>query len=99
MSRLNIYYGRISYVPKRPGQEEIRERSPIREAIEGATSVERYRHEWVLGNLTFLDDQALVLGRLGYPATEEGTTEDWDEDRHAFVEERERSGVARPRPA
>lgn len=89
MSRLSIYYGRIRYIEPRPGQESfLPPGEPIREAVEtaAATSVQRYRHEWVLGNLAFEDDPPIITGRLGYPAQESVTREDLDPTTHAFVE-------------
>jgi hypothetical protein len=87
MSRLSIYYGRIRYVEPLPGQESFLPLGdPIREAVEGATSVERYRHEWILGNLTYTDDPPVVTGRLGYPAQERLTRQDLDSATQAFVE-------------
>jgi hypothetical protein len=68
MSRLSIHYGRIRYIEPRPGQESFLPKGePIREAVNAATSVERYRHEWILGNLAFEDDPPIITGRLGYP--------------------------------
>jgi hypothetical protein len=85
-ARVSIYYGRIRYVEPHPGQETFIESDPIRDAIAAARPAERYRHMWVIGNLEFNDDAQLVTGRLGYPASEELTQEEWDEETHQFLE-------------
>jgi hypothetical protein len=87
MSRLSIYYGRIRYLEPHPGQESFLVREfPIREAVEAARSVERYRHQWVLGNLVFDDDGRLIMGRLGYPETGHRTQQDYDPVDQRFVD-------------
>lgn len=90
MSRLTVYYGRILVEDKNPGQAELSTTfepvDPIKDCLEGATSIERYRHEWVIGNLKFDADATLATGRLGYPDREQRTQEDYDAEHQAFVE-------------
>jgi hypothetical protein len=87
MSRLSIFYGRIRFLDPHPGQETLIPRiHPIRDAIEAATSTSRYGHDWVLGNLEVMESADLVVGRLGYPETERGTQQDYDEEHHRFVD-------------
>ncbi|TMK38755.1 MAG: hypothetical protein E6G56_13240 [Actinobacteria bacterium] len=90
MSRLTIYYGRIRYVSDQiSGQTELlaREGDPIREAVEAAKAVERYRHTWVLGNLSTVEERNLIIGRLGYPGIEHRRQEDYDPETQQFVEQ------------
>ena len=87
MSRLTIYYGQISYIPRHPGQDEMFEREPILDAVYAARSVKRYGHEWVLGNLNTDDLLGLITGRLGYPEREHRTQQDYDVAEHRFVEQ------------
>lgn len=87
MSRLSIYYGRVRYIEPRPGQETLLPpREPIREAVDAARTVDRYRHEWVLANLETDEDAHLITGRLGYPGTEEVVREDLEAG--SFVQRR-----------
>jgi hypothetical protein len=86
-NRLSIYYGRILYVEPFPYQETFLSREPILEALEAAPSVERYRHIWMVGNLTVDEGAGVATGRLGYPRHERVTRENVDAQTHEFVEE------------
>lgn len=87
MNRLIVYFARISWLPPHAGQEEMFAREPIRDAVTGARSLERYGHQWVLGNLQVDDERGLVLGRLGYPEMEHRTQQDYDRASQRFVEQ------------
>jgi hypothetical protein len=86
MSRLTIYFGRITWEAEHPDQVAMFEREPILDAIQRAESVERYGHQWVLGNITVDTERHLVLGRLGYPETEVRSQQDYELAEHRFVD-------------
>ena len=82
MSRLTIYYGQIWLE-----QATLFSEFPLRDAVEGAESVNRYNHDWVIGNLSVDEERRLLVGKLGYPETEHRTQEDYDPLVQAFVEQ------------
>lgn len=82
MSRLTIYYGQIWQE-----QGSLLSELPIRDAVERAESVNRYNHDWLIGNLSVDEDRRLITGKLGYPETEQRTQEDYDALVQAFVEQ------------
>jgi|GEM_PF-4922567 len=82
MSRLTIYYAQI-WLEQAPLFSEF----PLRDAVEGASSVNRYNHDWLIGNLSVDEGRQTLVGRLGYPETEQRTREDYDPTRQAFVEQ------------
>lgn len=89
MSRLTIYYGRLSYETGQiPGQTTLvaDEFPPLRTAIKEALHVERYGHEWRFGNLDFDDVAGRVTGVLGYPAQEQVLRQDLDDETGDFVQ-------------
>ena len=68
MSRLTIYYGQIWQE-----QGTLLSEFPLRDAVESAESVNRYNHDWLIGNLSVDEEQRLLVGKLGYPETEQRT--------------------------
>ena len=82
MSRLTIFYGRIWLQ-----QGTLLSEFPIRDAVERAESVNRYNHDWVIGNLSADEERRLLIGKLGYPETEHRTQADYDPLAQEFVEE------------
>jgi hypothetical protein len=72
MSRLDIYYGRITVIERRPGQETMLPAiDPIWDAVLSASSIDRYGHQWMLANLATDDRTGVITGRFGYPGTED----------------------------
>lgn len=80
MSRLTIYYGQIWLV-----QPTLLSEFPFRDAVENAESVNRYNHDWVLGNLSVDEEKKVMTGKLGYPEIEQQTQEDYDPLTHEFT--------------
>jgi hypothetical protein len=82
MSRLTIYYGQVWQE-----QGTLLSEFPLRDAVEGAESVNRYNHDWLIGNLSVDEERQLLVGKLGYPETEQQTQEDYDPLVKEFVEQ------------
>ena len=82
MSRLTIYYGQIWLE-----QATLFSEYPLRDAVEGAGPVNRYNHDWLIGNLSVDEGRQILVGKLGYPETEQRTREDYDPAEQAFVEQ------------
>ncbi|HEX2096565.1 MAG TPA: hypothetical protein VHF50_04280 [Solirubrobacterales bacterium] len=82
MNRLTIYYGLIWQE-----QGSLLSEYPLRDAVERAESVNRYNHDWLIGNLSVDEGRQLLVGKLGYPETEQRTQEDYDPVDQAFVEQ------------
>jgi hypothetical protein len=82
MSRLTIYYGLVWQEPA-----TLLSEFPIRDAIEGAGSVNRYNHDWLIGNLAVDESRHLVTGKFGYPETERRSHQYYDPVEQAFVDE------------
>jgi hypothetical protein len=81
-SRLTIYYGQIWLE-----QATLFSEYPLRDAVEGAGPVNRYNHDWLIGNLSVDEGRQILVGKLGYPETEQRTREDYDPAEQAFVEQ------------
>lgn len=82
MSRLTIYYGQIWQE-----QGTLLSKFPLRDAVERAESVNRYNHDWLIGNLSVDDEQQILIGKLGYPETEQRIQQDYDPLVQAFIEQ------------
>lgn len=80
MSRLTIYYGQVWQ-----GKPTLLSEFPLLDAVRDAESVNRYKHDWLLGNLSVDEDRHLITGKLGYPETERRTQEDYDPLTNEFV--------------
>lgn len=86
---LTIYYARFKLETGQiPGQTSFStpDQPLFRQAVAEATSVERYQHDWVFGNLVFDDEVGRVTGLLGYPAQEQIVRQDLDPETHDFVQ-------------
>jgi hypothetical protein len=82
MSRLTIYYGQIWQE-----QGTLLSEFPLRAAVEQAESVNRYNHDWLIGNRSVDEERQLLVGKFGYPETEQRTQEDYDPLAHEFIEQ------------
>ena len=78
-----IFYGRIALVDGSLGLTP----QPYLDAIQPGRRVNRYGHDWVVGNLVVDDPEGFVAGRLGYfPEAETEVETDYDVDELRFVE-------------